>query len=107
MASKTELIAGVKEQSHKLIIDTLKKYPEIEKAVVFGSRAMGNHKNGSDIDLAIYGNILESVKIRISSELNEEKPLPYHFDVVAYDNTDNKELKDHIDKFGKAIYTKE
>ncbi|MEW5845474.1 MAG: nucleotidyltransferase domain-containing protein [Bacteroidota bacterium] len=49
---------GISEKSYLLIIDVLKSYPEVEAAIIFGSRAKGNYKNGSDIDLALIGESL-------------------------------------------------
>ncbi|MCC5912488.1 MAG: nucleotidyltransferase domain-containing protein, partial [Clostridiaceae bacterium] len=69
------------------------------------SRAMGNYKKGSDVDLAIVGeNIDRKILRRISDDLNEEYPLPYFFDVVVYKDISNEELKKHIDSVGKSIY---
>lgn len=98
---------GITEKSMNFIIDALKHLDEVDKAVVFGSRAMGNYKNGSDIDLALYGcfitnNIVNSLSIL----LNEELPLPYYFDILHYEGIDNIELKKHIDIYGKVLYCK-
>lgn len=46
---------GLKEEDLQYIIDNIKRFPEIKKAIVFGSRAKGNYKVGSDIDIAIFG----------------------------------------------------
>jgi len=86
----------------------LGKIPEIEKAVVFGSRAIGNDKTGSDVDLAIYGDAVpRGAVLALQDELNEELPLPYMFDVLHYEEIDNPKLKEHIDRFGKVIYCKD
>lgn len=50
---------GISDFSFNCICDTLKKYEDIERALIFGSRAKGNYKKGSDIDLAIYGTELK------------------------------------------------
>lgn len=85
----------------------LKQFNEIEKAIVFGSRAMGNYKNGSDVDLAILGNnISTKVILQISDLLNEEYLLPYFFDVLNYDTIQNENLKNYINIQGKTIYNK-
>lgn len=46
---------GLNEQSIRIITDILKKYPEIEQAIIYGSRAKGNYRIGSDIDLTFKG----------------------------------------------------
>lgn len=81
------------------------KFSEIESGIIFGSRAMGNHKRGSDVDIALTGKGITSKTIYLLSELlNEEYPLPYFFDIIHYDSITNTNLKDHIDKEGKLIY---
>lgn len=86
---------------------TLRKHPEVEKAVIYGSRAMGNYKPGSDVDLALIGNkITEEVAWDVSIELNEHSPLPYKFDVLAYFNLSNQALSKHIDQYGQILYKK-
>ena len=96
---------GISEKSINMIIETLKKWVEIEKAVVFGSRAMGNYKNGSDIDLAIYGSeVREEIINDVRVQLNEELPLPYYFDIIHYESLVHEGLKEHIDTFGKLFY---
>lgn len=96
---------GIPETSINMIIATLKKWVEIDKTIIFGSRAMGNHKNGSDIDLAIYGSeVTEEIINDVRVELNEELPLPYYFDIVHYEYLTHDELKEHIDTCGKLFY---
>ena len=69
---------GLLERDLKYILEAIHKYPEIEKAIIFGSRAMGNYKLGSDVDVALKGeNVNRTTVIRLSDDLNEEYPLPY------------------------------
>lgn len=91
---------GIKESSLNLIRDTLFKYPEIEDALIFGSRAMGNYKTGSDIDIALKGHFPENLVVKISATLNQLLPLPYFFDILHYETIASPELKAHIDTFG-------
>lgn len=96
---------GLSPKSSGLILDALRRWEEIEKAHIFGSRAMGNYKNGSDVDLALYGpKITGEILLKVGTLLNEEFPLPYHFDLVHYETTDNMDLKRHIDQEGKIFY---
>lgn len=74
---------GLLDRDLAWIKRALANYPEIEGALVFGSRAMGNYKKGSDVDLAIKGKRVSRGTVnRLSDDLNEEYPLPYFFDVV-------------------------
>ena len=70
---------------------------EIEKVIIFGSRAKGNYRNNSDIDLVIFGNI----NLRILNQINIELDnllLPYTFDLLIYKNIENEEVKEHINE---------
>lgn len=98
---------GITKRSLDYIIYALSTWPTIEKAAIFGSRAMGNYKSGSDIDLVIYGKdiVLDTVN-RLSIMLNEELPIPYYFDVVHYETLKNDSLKAHIDTYCKFFYIK-
>jgi len=78
---------------------------EITQVILFGSRAKGTHHLGSDVDLAIEGKgITHSTVIRLLESLNEERPLPYFFDVVDYDSLGDEPLRDHIDRVGIVLY---
>jgi predicted nucleotidyltransferase len=95
---------GLPEESLKKIKQAINKFPEIEQAIIFGSRAMGNYRKGSDVDIAICGkNINHIIENRLSSLLNEELPLPYFFDVVDYTHLTHTKLTAHIKEFGKPI----
>lgn len=96
---------GITDNSYHLLINAFSQYPEIEKVILFGSRAKGNYKKGSDIDLAIKGkDCNEQIAFNLNAFLNEELPIPYHIDILYYDGLDHKELKEHIDRVGKLFY---
>lgn len=94
---------GLIDQDIKAILEVLKKHHGVKQVVIFGSRAMGNYKIGSDIDLAIKGNLSIETIATIALELNERTPLPYKFDVLSYESLDNEDLKKHIDQHGKIF----
>lgn len=96
---------GLSESEINIIRECLSKYPEIEKATIFGSRAKGNFKKGSDVDIALYGKkvTLDTVT-SVNYQLNEVAPLIYFFDIVIYNDIETKELKEHIDRVGVEIY---
>jgi len=82
---------GIYDKSFTLIRKSLAEFTEIEKAVIFGSRAMGNHKKGSDIDIAVYGeNDNHNTTSSLQGKLNEELPIPYFVDVVNYNSIKSK-----------------
>lgn len=101
-------MCGLLERDFRNIYLAIKQFPEIDKVVIFGSRALGNYKKGSDIDLSIYGNgINRRTILTLSDLLNEEYPIPYFFDIIHYESINNENLKSHIDKYGKVIYEKD
>jgi uncharacterized protein len=98
---------GISEHSLELILETFGAFPEIEEVRIFGSRALGNYKNGSDIDIALLGTkASETIARKISLILNEEMPIPYHVDVIAFEACENEELKRHISDFGKVMWSR-
>ena len=72
---------------------------------MFGSRAKGTFRAGSDVDLAVKGCSDSDVTL-LSAALNEETTFPYFFDVVAYEKISNQELLAHIDRVGVTLYIK-
>ncbi|MCF7793585.1 MAG: nucleotidyltransferase domain-containing protein [Candidatus Cloacimonetes bacterium] len=97
---------GLTEKDIQLIQKAAKKFENIEKIIIFGSRSMGNYKNGSDIDLALVGkNISDEIMKRFTDLVQEEYPLPYFFDIVSYNTITNIDLLNHIKSEGKILYT--
>jgi predicted nucleotidyltransferase len=94
---------GFKSGDLETIVQTFAKFPEIKKAVIFGSRAKGNYQSGSDVDIAVWAISNEPIW-QLSGILNDEILLPYKFDIVNYDAIDNGELKEHINRAGVEIY---
>jgi predicted nucleotidyltransferase len=100
-------VFGLRDSDIAYIRSTLENEKEVEKAVVFGSRAMGNHKKASDVDIAIFGgNVNLGTALRIKGILDEESPIPFFFDVLNYTSISNPKLKEHIDTHGKEIFTR-
>ncbi len=101
-------IPGLSEQDCAEVEQVLKNLPKIERVWVFGSRAKGNFKQGSDVDLALEGVKLDFDTIREASFLlNEESLLPYQFDLVDKNNIESQELKEHIQRKAIVVYERE
>jgi predicted nucleotidyltransferase len=95
---------GLSRRIFELLSSSFARFPQIKEARIFGSRSMGNFKNGSDIDLALFGSELDEATVRkLSTLLNEELPIPHHVDVVWYDACENEELKAHIREHGRRF----
>ncbi len=79
-------------------------FPAIEKAVLYGSRAKGNFKPGSDIDLTLYGVTLsKDLRSTIACAL-DDLMLPYTIDLSVFDTLNHAELKEHIERVGVLFY---
>ncbi len=98
---------GLTEQEIIQVKNIFRQFDEIESVLIFGSRAVNTHKKGSDVDLALKGDINLDVTAKVKAILEEETNLPYFFDVVDYATTTNPAFKTHIDQCGKIFYVKE
>lgn len=97
---------GLSEQDLSIIRSVLSHNPRIRSALLFGSRAKGTFRRGSDVDLALIGDGLSREDILDTSlALNEETPLPYRFDVVDRGRIESQELAEHIDRIGQKLYS--
>ena len=95
---------GLPDEHIKIILDYIARYSEIEEAVLFGSRALGTYKPGSDVDIALKGNEVDSfLAAHLKSEIEDETTLPYFFDFVAYSKLSHKDLIRQIDEYGVAL----
>lgn len=95
---------GLKEEIIEQINGVFSKYRQIEKVIIYGSRAKGNYRNGSDIDLTLKGSDLNlSVICQISLEL-DDLLLPYTFDLSVYKQISNPDLIRHIERVGIVFY---
>lgn len=96
---------GLSEATVSIIRAILQKFTEIEKTVIYGSRAKGKYREGSDVDLTLFGNISAKTVAEVLDALDESF-LPYTFDISAYDSIRNEQLREHIDRVGNVLYQK-
>jgi predicted nucleotidyltransferase len=88
----------------KLIADVISRFP-VDEVYIFGSRAKGTHKHGSDVDLALKGpKLTEQDVARIHYLLNEETIMPYFFDVVLWDEHLDSSLKQHLERAARKLF---
>ncbi|MBT4762810.1 MAG: nucleotidyltransferase domain-containing protein [Bdellovibrionaceae bacterium] len=95
---------GLKDTDVSNIRLCISKISVISQVIIYGSRAKGNYKNGSDIDLCLKGNNLSTNTVFQLDEKLEALNLPYTFDISVYDKIDNPNFKEHIDRVGKVFY---
>lgn len=99
---------GLQETTIEKICSVLVRHPQIEKALLYGSRAKGNYKNGSDIDLTLVGgpDLTMKVQYRIMDEI-DDLLLPYTFDLSIFNHISDPDVVDHIQRVGVTFYEKE
>jgi len=86
---------GLKDKVIQEISGVFSQYPQIEKAILYGSRAKGNYRNGSDIDLTLQGEGLAlTMLFRIETEL-DDLLLPYKIDLSNFHQIGNSDLVNH------------
>jgi type I restriction enzyme S subunit len=98
-----ELRFGLRAATIEKICTVLAKHQRIEKAVIYGSRAKGNYKPGSDIDLTLYGNLTLDDLATVMDEL-DDLLLPYSIDLSLFDELNHAKLREHIERIGLVFY---
>ncbi len=96
---------GLSQRDKLTIKDILSKYPEIKAVRLFGSRAKGNFKPGSDIDLVIMNKQVDLITILRLLSAFEESTLPYIVDVMLYPILQDSSLKEQIDRISISFYS--
>ncbi len=84
----------------------LSGFPNIEKVIIYGSRAKGTYKGGSDIDLTLVGADLTLKTLYALEDKLDDLYLPYTFDISIFSMINNPDLIKHITNFGKPFYAK-
>lgn len=88
------------------LIELFKQHPHIEQVKLYGSRAKGNYRPGSDIDLCLVGLKL-TLKELFQIELQiDDLLLPWKVDLTVKHKIDHPALLDHIDRVGQIFYLK-
>lgn len=97
---------GLKNITLDALISVFENYPNIEKVILYGSRAMGNYHRGSDIDLTFIGeNITLKELLKIENEI-DDLLLPYKVDASIFHRINNPDLVNNIERVGQILYQK-
>ena len=95
---------GLTNSAITAIQSVLKKHPKVSKAILYGSRAKGNYRPASDIDMTLQGEQLNYAElVKIDNEL-DDLLLPYTIDLSIYQSIENPDLIDHIKRVGQVFY---
>ena len=95
---------GLSATTCATIRQILGQHPQIEKAVIYGSRAKGNYKNGSDIDLTLMGDALDHKVLSDVAWALDESSIPYTVDLSLLGKIENPALREHIERVGVVFY---
>jgi len=93
---------GISKNAFDRIKTVLFSMQGVEQVILYGSRAKGNYREGSDIDLTVKGNLTFDNLVKMSVNLDDLN-LPWKIDLSLYRQIENKDLLDHIDRVGIAI----
>jgi len=102
-----ELKFGLKQTTIDKINGVFHMHPEIDKVVIYGSRAKGNYRPGSDIDITLFGeNVTRETLSKLDWEIDDLNT-PYLFDISIYTKLNSPSLQEHIDRVGQLFYEKQ
>jgi predicted nucleotidyltransferase len=97
---------GLSDRTLNTLNSIFRKYPGIRQVILYGSRAKGKYRNGSDIDLTLKTDdtFTRTSLLRLAGDF-DDSDMPYYVDVSIYDKLSNPDLKAHIDRVGKVLYS--
>ena len=98
---------GLPKSTLNRITAVLEHVPEVQGAILFGSRAKGTHKSGSDIDLALQG---ASLNWRIIGQIYDDLDdllLPHRFSLIHLDANTDPAVAAHIARVGVPLFQRE
>ena len=98
---------GLSDRSYKELTQIVASIPEIEKAIIYGSRARGDYWHASDIDLSLRGKGLTRHSLRVLNDKLYESHIPYFFDTNIYSEIRNPTFKANVDRDGKLFFRRQ
>jgi len=95
---------GLKDEHFDAILGVLRRHPRVEKAVLFGSRAMGTYTLESDVDLCLFGDAIDLTEhARILAEM-EALTVPQRVDLLVHHAIKEQALLEHIARQGRPLF---
>lgn len=96
---------GLSERTILLIKKVFEEFKQIDEVILYGSRAKGNYKEGSDIDYCLKGSELTNIHLSKINAALEDCNLPYFIDLSIYHLIQSTGLVEHIDRSGIVFYS--
>ena len=97
---------GLNDTELQALRTTLASIPEVEEAIIYGSRARGTNRVASDIDITLKGNSLTYLQLALLDARIDDLYLPYFVDLSLFSMLKNPDLLESIDREGKVLYKK-
>ena len=97
---------GLRDEVIEKVHQLFSKHPQVEQVILYGSRALGRERPGSDIDLAFKGEAMNLPLLLTLADELDDLLLPWQFDLSLYRDIENPDLRDHIDRVGVLFYKK-
>lgn len=98
---------GLKDSEIETMNSFFSEIDNLEKVVLYGSRAKGNYKRFSDVDITLTGDHLTMNDLYKLQDLFYYSDLPYMYDISIFKNITNPDLADHINRRGIVLWTRE
>lgn len=98
---------GLSEAAMDSIREICGRFPRISQVIVYGSRAMGTFREGSDIDMTVIADEgFTKNDLHRMADAFDDSMLPYLVDLSIFAELKSPELKDHIRRRGKVLYAR-
>ena len=97
---------GLKDKEIEALQNLFCSNKNVEQAVLYGSRAKGNYKPFSDIDITLIGDELTRVDLLRLCRAIDDLLMPYELDMNLYKDIHNLALLEHIGRVGIPLYKK-
>jgi predicted nucleotidyltransferase len=100
-------MGGLPDYTLNTLDAIFQKYSGIQEVILYGSRAKGNYRTGSDIDITLKTDdtFTRDDLLHVARDL-DDSDMPYFVDVSNYGQLTSESLKVHIDRVGKILYLK-
>lgn len=95
---------GLPQHALERLLPIFDAYPEVDRVILFGSRAKGNFRQGSDIDLCLVAPTLTMSRCFALENALDDLLLPWKIDLVRWDEIDNPDLRSHIQRCGLLLW---
>lgn len=102
--SNSVVNTGISEIQLNKILSVFNKFDALKKVKLYGSRAKGNYRTGSDVDLALFGDDFSHKDLTLLALQLDDLMLAYTFDLSRFQDIESDELIEHINRVGMTIY---